>query len=203
MDFPFPIWKRFLITLLIEVNVKRIILFAIILFTAASYAQTAQTTPLKLGWVDSQIILAQLPEAIKAKSDLEGLVAKWRKDLDSMQTDYQKAQADMQKEMDALKTEDAKRNYAAQAQRKLDEKGQKYTTFNQAKFSQPNGELYQKQEQFLGPVKEKIYKAIEEISKDLGMQFVFDKALEGILIKADAEFDITYKVLDFLKRGKK
>ena len=184
---------------------KKSILFVLILFTVSAFAQTqqAQPTTLKLGWVDSQIILAQLPEAIKAKADLEGMVSKWRKDLDSMQTDYQKTQADLQKELETKKTEEAKKDFAVKAQQKLVEKEQKYTQFNQAKFAQPNGELYQKQEQLLNPVKEKIYKAIDEISKDLGMQFVFDKALEGVLVKADSEFDITYKVLDYLKRGKK
>ncbi len=199
MDFPFPIWKRFLKTLL-EVKVKKSILFVLILFTVSAYAQTqqAQPTTLKLGWVDSQIILAQLPEAIKAKADLEGMVSKWRKDLDSMQTDYQKFLADNQKQAETMKKEELQK-----VQAKLAEKEQKYTQYNQAKFAQPNGELYQKQEQLLAPVKEKIYKAIDEISKDMGMQFVFDKALDGVLVKADPEFDITYKVLDFLKRGKK
>ena len=135
---------------------------------------------------------------IKAKADLEGMVSKWRKDLDSMQTDYQKFLADNQKQAETMKKEELQK-----VQTKLAEKEQKYTQYNQAKFAQPNGELYQKQEQLLNPVKEKIYKAIDEISKDLGMQFVFDKALEGVLVKADSEFDITYKVLDYLKRGKK
>jgi outer membrane protein len=53
------------------------------------------------------------------------------------------------------------------------------------------------------PVKEKIFKAIDEVSKEESMQFVFDKAGDVILLKADPQFDITYKVLDLLKRGKK
>jgi outer membrane protein len=180
--------------------VKKSILFVLILFTVSAFAQTqpAQTTLLKLGWVDSQIILAQLPEAIKAKADLEGMVSKWRKDLDSMQTDYQKFLADNQKQAETMKKDDLQK-----VQQKLAEKEQKYTQYNTAKFAQPNGELYQQQDQLLSPVKAKIYKAIDEISKDLGMQFVFDKAIDGVLAKADAEFDITYKVLDYLKRGKK
>ena len=87
---------------------KKSILFVLILFTVSAFAQTqqAQPTTLKLGWVDSQIILAQLPEAIKAKADLEGMVSKWRKDLDSMQTDYQKFLADNQKQAETMKKEE-------------------------------------------------------------------------------------------------
>jgi len=52
-----------------------------VLIAATLYAQQQAapvSTGLKIGYVDSEVILAQYPEAIKAKSDLDGLVAKWR-----------------------------------------------------------------------------------------------------------------------------
>lgn len=184
---------------------KRNILLALIVFTVSVFAQTQQTqqTTLRIGYVDSEVILAQFPEAIKAKGDLEKFASNWKKDLDSMQTDYQKSQASMQKEMDALKTEKEKKDFAEKAQQKLDEKARNYTQYNQSKFGQPNGEYYVKQQQLMAPVKEKIFKAIDEVSKEENMQFVFDKAGDVILLKADPQYDITYKVLDLLKRGKK
>lgn len=203
MVVPLPVWKRFLINhyLLLEVKVKRIILLALIVFTTSIFAQTqpAQTTAaLKIGYVDSEVILAQYPEAIKAKSDLEGFVAKWRKDLDSMQTELQKSYADYQKKQNTLKPEELQK-----VQQGIVAKEQTAQQFQQSKFSQPNGEYFSKQEQLMKPVKEKIFKAIDAISKEEGMQFVFDKAGEVVLLHADAQFDITYKVLDLLKRGKK
>jgi outer membrane protein len=183
--------------------VKKIVLLTLIIFASVLSAQTktnepAQTHPLKIGYVDSEVILAQFPEAIKAKSDIEGFVAKWRKDLDSMQTDYQKTAGEYQKQAETMKKEDLQK-----AQQKLAAKEQTYQQYNQSKFSQPNGEYYQKQDQLMKPVKEKIFKAIDQVSNDENMQFVFDKAGDVILLKADAQFDITYKVLDLLKRGKK
>lgn len=200
MGFPLPIWKRFLTNIKIEVTVKRIILFALIVFSTSLFAQTqtTQPTPLKIGYVDSEVILAQYPEAIKAKADLDGLVAKWRKDLDSMKTDIQKISDDYQKQAKTMKPEEVK---AAEA--KYGEKVQKAQQYQDSKFNQPNGEYFVKQDQFMKPVKEKIFKAIDEVSKEENMQFVFDKAGEVILLKADPQFDITYKVLDLLKRGKK
>ncbi|NNG26892.1 MAG: OmpH family outer membrane protein, partial [Ignavibacteriaceae bacterium] len=43
--------------------------------------------------------------------------------------------------------------------------------------------------------------AIEQVAKDEAMQFVLDKSGDIILLYADAAFDITFKVLDKLKRG--
>lgn len=176
---------------------KRFILLAVIVFSTTLVAQT-QTATLKIGYVDSEVILAQFPEAIKAKSDLEGMVSKWRKDLDSMRTDIQKISEDYQKQAKTMKPEDVQK-----AEAKYTDKVQKAQAYQDQKFNQPNGEYFVKQEQLMKPVKEKIFKAIEEVSKEENMQFVFDKAGEVILLKADPQFDITYKVLDLLKRGKK
>jgi outer membrane protein len=177
--------------------VKRIILFALIVFSTTLFAQTNQAPVQKIGYVDSEVILAQYPEAIKAKSDLDGLVAKWKKDVDSMSTELQKSYADYQKQAKTVK-EDA----LQKMQQSIVEKEQKVQQYRDQKFSQPNGEYFVKQDQMMKPVKAKIFKAIEEISKEESMNFIFDKAGEVVLLQADPQFDITYKVLDRLKRGK-
>ncbi len=176
---------------------KRVILFALIVFSTTLFAQT-QTAPLKIGYVDSEVILAQFPEAVKAKSDLEGMVTKWKKEIDSMSTELQKSYAEFQKQASTMKQDEAQKK-----QQQFVAQDQKIQQYQQSKLSQPNGEYFQKQDQLMKPIKEKIFKAIDAVSKDEGMQFVFDKAGDVILLKADAQFDITYKVLDLLKRGKK
>ena len=192
--------EDFKLTLIKEVTVKRNILLAIIVCSTAIFAQTTNpaATTLKLGYVDSEVILAQFPEAIKGKSDLDAFVSKWRKEVDSMTTDLQKAYADFQKQATTMKQEQQQA-----IQKTLVEKDQKIQQYKDQKFSQPNGEYYQKQDQVMKPIKEKIFKAIDSVSKEEAMQFVFDKAGDVILLKADPQFDITYKVLDLLKRGKK
>jgi len=177
--------------------VKKVILLALIVFSTALFAQTT-TAPLKIGYVDSEVILAQFPEAIKAKSDLEGMVSKWKKEIDSMSADLQKSYADFVKQSATMKQEEKDKK-----QQTFVAQDQKIQQYQQSKMSQPNGEYFQKQDQLMKPIKDKIFKAIDEVSNEESMQFVFDKAGDVILLKADSQFDITYKVLDLLKRGKK
>ncbi len=151
----------------------------------------------KLGYVDSQVILNQLPEAIKAQSDLDALTNLWTSQLDSMKQAYQQAIANYQKQQGTM-TEEQK----AARQKDVVAMEQTIYDFQQKKFGQQNGEIYQKQEAIFNPVKQKIYAAIGEVAKEEGMQFIFDKSGDIILLYADAAFDITYKVLDKLKRGK-
>lgn len=177
---------------------KKVILLALFVFSTALFAQSASTTPLKIGYVDSEVILAQFPEAIKAKSDLEGMVSRWKKEIDSMSADLQKSYAEFVKQSATMKQEEKDKK-----QQTFVAQDQKIQQYQQAKMGQPNGEYFQKQDQVMKPIKDKIFTAIDEVSKEEGMQFVFDKAGDVILLKADAQFDITYKVLDLLKRGKK
>ena len=162
---------------------KVILLIVFFISMTALFAQTEkQDQPLKLGYVDSEVILAQLPEAIKAKSDLDALVQKWTKMADSMTTQLQTEYASYQKQAATMTPDKQKAT-----QQSLVQQDQAIQTFKQQKFSQPNGEYFTKQDSLMAPVKAKVFKAIEEVAK-----------AEGV----NAQDDLTYKVLDRLKRGK-
>lgn len=154
--------------------------------------------PLKLGYVDSQVILTQLPEAIKAQGDLEALTNKWTAQADSMTKDLQDQYADYQKQQGTMKDDKKK-----QTEQTIVAKQQEIEAFKRQKFAQGQGDIYKENEKIFAPIKEKIYKAISEVAKKEGMQFVFDKTGDVILLYADSSFDVTYQVLDLLKRGKK
>lgn len=169
--------------------------FVILLMaSAALFAQNKQ----KSGYVDSQVILNQFSEAIKAQSDLDVLAQKWNTQIDSMKQTLALAYENYQKQAANMTEANLKA-----AQQKLVQDEQYIQGFAQQKFGQPNGELYVKQEELLSPVREKIVQAISDVAKAEGMTFVFDKAGDVVLLYADAEYDVTYKVLDLLKRGKK
>jgi outer membrane protein len=171
--------------------VKKILLLVTALFlTGNMYAQ------IKIGYVDSQTILSQFSEAIKAQGDLDALTTKWQSELENMTMDLQKQYQDYQKQ--AANMPEDKR---AQVQQELVQKEQNILEYRKQKFAQQTGEIYQKQEEIFEPVRKKIYAAIEQVAKEEGMNFVFDKATDVVLLYADASFEVTFKVLDKLKRG--
>lgn len=174
---------------------KKYLLLTAAVAICSSFA-FAQTSTLKLGYVDSQTILNQFSEAIKAQGDLDALTNRWTTQLDSMTVAYQQGLADYQKQANNM-PEDKKLN----AQKDLVAKEQAILDFRRQKFAQGTGEIYLKQDEIFNPVKTKIYKAIEVVAKEEGMQFIFDKSGDIMLLYADTAFDITFKVLDRLKRG--
>lgn len=172
---------------------KYILILAALVISGSNLFSQA---PQKSGYVDSQIIFAQFPEAIKVQGDLEAIFSKWNATVDSMTQVYQQGVTDYQKQAGQM-TEVKKK----EAEKKLVDLDQQILDFKKQKFAQ-GGEAYQKQEQLLKPVNEKIIKAIGEVAKEEGFNFVFNKSGDALLLYADSSFDLTFKVLDKLKRGK-
>ena len=167
----------------------------VLVFFVLGFTSFAQSQ-LKIGYVDSEVILTQFSESIKAQGDLDALTNRWSAQLDSMTLGYQQSIADYQKQAEPIN--DAKKT---EAQQKIVKMEQDIMDFRKTKFTQGTGEIYKKQEELFAPIKAKIYAAIEKVSKEESMQFVFDKSGDIILLYADSSFDITFKVLDRLKRG--
>ncbi|MEJ2194029.1 MAG: OmpH family outer membrane protein [Ignavibacteriaceae bacterium] len=150
----------------------------------------------KMGYVDSQVILTQYPAAIKAQGDLDAITNLWSAQLDSMTLTYQQSLGEYQKQVNTMTEEQQ-----LASQQKIVAMEQKIMDFRRTKFSQPDGDIFKKQDEIFAPIKAKIYTAIEKVAKEEGMKFVFDKSGDILLLYADASFDITFKVLDNLKRG--
>ncbi len=171
---------------------KRLLILGLFLVgTGFLFAQTQ-----KIGYVDSQVILNQMPEAIKAQGDLDAITNAWTAQLDSMTADYQKGLADYQKKANTLKDKEK-----LAEQQKLVAQEQAIIDYRKIKFAQGTGEIYKMQDSIFTPVKNKIYKAIQDVAKKENMKFIFDKAGQVSLLYADPQYDITYKVLDRLKTG--
>lgn len=167
----------------------------VLAFLVIGFTSSAQTQ-VKIGYVDSEVILTQFSESIKAQGDLDALTNKLSAKLDSMTLAYQQSIADYQKQAETMN--EAKKT---ESQQRIVKMEQDIMEFRRAKFTQGTGEVYKKQEELFAPIKAKIYASIEKVAKGENMQFVFDKSGDIILLYADSAFDITFKVLDSLKRG--
>lgn len=152
---------------------------------------TAQVT--KAAFVDSEKILGELPEAQKASAELNALVKGWQDSVASMQADLQKQFEEYQKQASVM----AQTKKDAEEKR-LNDINVKLREFATQKLDTRTGEAAQEREKRLTPIREKVLRAIETVAKEDGFTFVFDRAN---VLYADVKVDLTYKVIDRLKRG--
>ena len=175
--------------------IKKSIRIALIVTATALAASVGFAQSQRMSFVDSEKIINDLPEAQVAQKELEVILKQWQDELQKMSDDLQKGVAEYQKK-EAVLSAAAKELQ----QKELADLQQRAREYQAQKFGQ-NGEAQQLRDKKLAPIREKILKSIEAVAKEEGFSFVFDKANDILLLYADAKFDLTYKVLDRLKRG--
>jgi len=164
---------------------KKLITTAVMVLIASTFI-LAQ----KYAYVDSDYILANIPEYKEAQKQIDEFAEEYQKEIESkfaeidlMYKAYQ-AEAVLMPEDIKKKKEDeilAKKNEARELQ-------------NQ-RFGK-DGDLFIKREELIKPIQEKIYNAIEEIAVEKNYAFVFDKAGSLTMLYVNAKFDLSDDVLD-------
>ncbi len=168
---------------------KKILLAVFAVFACSSLAVTQSQ---RLAYVDSETILAQLQEAQDAKAAVDDAVKQWQDELDKMGKDLDSSVQDYQNKS-ALYSPQKKDD----EQKRLSDMQQKIREL-QLKRQQDAAQLRDTKFQ---PIRTKVLKAIEGVAKEEGFTFVFDKLNQTVLLFADVKYDLTFKVIDRLKRG--
>jgi outer membrane protein len=156
----------------------------------------ADAQQLRFGYVNSSVIMNQFEDAQLAQRQLETLVQSWETELRTKIEDLQEKYEDYQQKQQ-LMTEQAR----IDSQQQLVELEQEINQYQRERFGQ-GGQIVNEQERIFRPVREKILNAIESVARSENLDLVLDKTDEvPVLLYAQSKFDITFKVLDILKRG--
>lgn len=147
----------------------------------------------KIGWVDTQVIMKKLPEAVEAQNKLDNLVAQWQSEISKMQNDF-KQEADNYQRRRLILPEQAR----VQEEQKLSDMQKKIIDLRNQRFG-PNGDLDQQQKAIMRPVQEKILQAIQDVAKEDKYDYIFDKSGQILLMYSNPKYDVTQQVLDKLK----
>lgn len=132
--------------------------------------EAAPHTGLKLGWLNSAMLLDGMPEKVKADSDITKYARSFQEMIDGMGKEYQSKIQEYQgseKTMtDAMK--EVKQKEIQDLQNRIESTQQSA----QEKVSQKKQEVY-------GPILEKADKAIKAVAKEKGYDYVFDASSGG------------------------
>lgn len=175
----------------------------LLLFLAQAFNFSSAQT--KIAYVDSDIIIKQLPEAQEVQKKLEELQKQYLDTVNAKEAalktkadDFKTKYADAQKQLEAGKlTEDQVKQLESELgsmQVEIQKDEQDLNDYKQ----QVQQTLVSTQQELFKPVKDKIIKVIGDVAKELKYNLVLDKQGETLLY-GDKEMDITFKVLDKLK----
>ncbi|MBK7158340.1 MAG: OmpH family outer membrane protein [Ignavibacteria bacterium] len=163
------------------------VFFIIVLFTVLISSESFSQT--KVGYIDSKKILESMQDSRDAKMRLDNLVTQWQSDLKVLQDSLKLIKEDFEKKKLIL-TDQLKQ----QTEKKIGELETAVNNFKIQKFGE-TGEYFLKQTEFMKPVQDRIFKAIETVAKDGSFDYVFDRSSDILLLYVNENYDLTAKVI--------
>jgi len=163
------------------------ILSFLLLLSSSTFAQ------LQIGYVNSDSIIKNLPDAQDAQKRIDAQIQEWKEDIQKME-----------RELDAKKKDFDKRklvmsdNKKIVIEKEIEKLEADIVKFRDGKFGY-KGELYTQQEELMKPIQNKIFTAIEEVAKDEELDFIFDKSGQIMFLFAKEEYDVTDLVMKKLQ----
>lgn len=165
------------------------------LFLALAILSCGLINAQKMGVVDTQYILENMPEYKEAEARLKAQIDTWEQDLQRLQTEYEQKRSAFENERVLLIGDQLK----LREKEVLDlDKSIKTTT--SLRFGK-NGEVTQLRTNLVQPFQDQIWTAIKTMSEKNGLGIVFDKSNDVNVIFLQKRYDYTDKVLDILLKG--
>ena len=167
------------------------IVFALLAVAVCMTGAFAQNQ--KIGYVNSDAIMDKLPDAQDARQKLDALVQEWQGELNKIEANWKTKYDDYEKRK-LIMTDQAR----AELEAELVKLEKQISEYREKKFG-TNGEMFQKQDELMKPVQNKVFSAIKEVAQEEDYDYVFDRSGDILLLYAKDKYDITVKVLNKLK----
>ena len=164
-------------------KIKFLILFSVI--TNYSLAQ-------KFAYVDTDYILAKIPEYNQAQDKLDNYSKGWQEEIEMTMQKIEKMYRSYQSEQILLTEEmkSARENIIFAEEKKVQDL--------QIKYFGPEGLLFSKRQELIKPIQDKIYDAIQQIATNNKYSVIFDSSSDLIMLYTNNNLDKSDKVLELM-----
>ncbi|ROL61944.1 OmpH family outer membrane protein [Bacteroidetes/Chlorobi group bacterium ChocPot_Mid] len=161
--------------------------FYVILLIAV-FGVTFSLKAQKVGFISSDDIRKNFPEAKQADQRIQSIVEEWKRELQSIEDNIRMLEDEIKKNR-LVWTDDER----ASNENELNELKKLQKTFAKEKF-EVGGEYDKAVQMLMSKIEEKIYAATQEVAADEGFDIVFDKSVQP-LPYVNFKYDLTVKVL--------
>ncbi|MDT0689322.1 OmpH family outer membrane protein [Salegentibacter sp. F188] len=149
----------------------------------------------RIGYVDMEYILQNVPQYQEASSQLDSRVQEWRSEVEAKKRDIEQMKSRLENERALLTRElieEREEEIAYQEEQALD--------YQQKRFG-PNGDYLIQKKQLVRPIQDQVFTAVREISENRNLDMVFDRTADTGMLYAAEEHDISDQVLRSINRA--
>ena len=174
-----------------KAHLAHLALAGLLVLTFGAFANQANAQQ-KIGFVDSDYILEQVPEFATIQQNIDRQAKEWEAELD----DAQQKVDDMFREYQARELLYTKE----ERQRKQEEivRAEEEAERLRMRYFGPEGELFVQQDNLMRPLQEKLMEAIEKVAATEAYDYIFDKSGDFLFLFAREQYDVSDRVLEEL-----
>ena len=172
------------------------VLFLLIIIGLLSFSAHAQRG-VRIGYIDTEYILQNVPEYTEASSQLDQKVQQWKSEIETKLNAIEQKKKDLNNESVLL----TKELYEERLEDiSFDEA--EILDYQQKRFG-PEGDLMIQKRQLIEPIQDQIFAAVQEIAETKKYDFVFDKSADVVMLYSAERYDMSEQVLRTITRTSK
>ena len=169
------------------------VLFLLAVFGLMSFSVNAQRG-VRIGYIDTEYILQNVPEYQEAASQLDKKVQQWKVDIEKQLGVIEQKKKELENESVLL----TKELYEERMEDISFEEAE-ILDYQQKRFG-PNGDMIIQKRQLIEPIQDQIFAAVQQIAETKKFDFIFDKSADIVMLYSAERYDISEQVLRTITR---
>ena len=149
----------------------------------------------KIGYIDTEYILENLPEYIQISKRLEQKAEEWKKEIEERSRKIQIKKESLNSER-ILLTKDM----IEEIEDNIMYDEEQLNEYQQKRFG-PRGDLIIQKQQLIQPIQDQIFNALRELAKSRDYDFIFDKSADIVMLYSDKRYDLSDQILRTISRA--
>ena len=175
---------------------KNKVLFLLIFVFLICFSLHAQRG-VRIGYIDTEYILENVPEYQEATTQLENKAQKWKSEIDERLGELEQKRTALSNEKALLTKE-----LIDEREEDLYYEEKEILDYQQKRFG-PNGDLFIQKKQLMQPIQDQIFAAVQDVAEGRKYDFIFDKSADVVMLYSAKQYDLSEQILRAITRSSK
>lgn len=176
---------------------KKHFLVLLITVVSASFSAEAQTRGIRIGYIDMEYILENVPDYTQAKEQLEEKAQKWKQEIEVKKNEIVKFKETLKIERTLLTKE-----LIEEREDEIKFLEGELLDYQQKRFG-PGGDLILQKAGLIKPIQDQIFTAVQDMAESKKYDFIFDKSSDLTILYGAKKYDVSDQVVRALTRASK
>jgi len=172
-------------------------IFLLLIMMSISSIVHAQSRGVKIGYIDMEYILQNIPDYNEAKNQLEQKAQKWKQEIETKKNEITRL-----KELLATERVLLTKELLEEREEEISFQEKELLDYQEKRFG-PKGDLTIQKAVLAQPVQDQVFNAAQDIAEAKKYDFIFDKTSDLTILFAAKRYDISDQVIRVITRTNK